>query len=92
MPGAGGGHPEPGMLRDQSSWWGEQPSPRSPSRLSPKGVATDAKVGSELIRVVAVDADVGNNSLVLYNILGIRYIKQHSNDSEEVANIFSIGE
>ncbi|KAM9232185.1 cadherin-23 isoform 2-T2 [Leptosomus discolor] len=55
------------------------------------GVATDAKVGSELIRVIAVDADVGNNSLVLYNILGIRYIKQHSNDSEEVANIFSIG-
>ncbi|NXV11750.1 CAD23 protein, partial [Cepphus grylle] len=55
------------------------------------GVATDAKVGSELIRVVAVDADIGNNSLVLYNILGIRYIKQHSNDSEEVANIFSIG-
>ncbi|XP_075279272.1 cadherin-23 isoform X4 [Opisthocomus hoazin] len=55
------------------------------------GVATDAKVGSELIRVVAVDADVGNNSLVLYNILGIRYIKQHSNDSEEVANVFSIG-
>ncbi|XP_054144389.1 cadherin-23 [Melozone crissalis] len=55
------------------------------------GVATDAKVGSELIRVLAVDADVGNNSLVLYHILGIRYIKQHSNDSEEVANIFSIG-
>ncbi|XP_061229899.1 cadherin-23 isoform X3 [Neopsephotus bourkii] len=55
------------------------------------GVATDAKVGSELIRVVAVDADIGNNSLVLYNILGIRYIKQHSNDSEEVANIFTIG-
>lgn len=41
--------------------------------------------------MVAVDTDVGNNSLVLYNILGIRYIKQHSNDSEEVANIFSIG-
>ncbi|NXN93926.1 CAD23 protein, partial [Rhinopomastus cyanomelas] len=55
------------------------------------GVATDAKVGSELIKVLAVDADVGNNSLVLYTILGIRYIKQHSNDSEEVANIFSIG-
>ncbi|XP_015721901.1 cadherin-23 isoform X5 [Coturnix japonica] len=55
------------------------------------GVATDAKVGSELIKVLAVDADVGNNSLVLYSILGIRYIKQHSNDSEEVANIFSIG-
>ncbi|KAJ6657745.1 hypothetical protein lerEdw1_001932 [Lerista edwardsae] len=55
------------------------------------GVATDAKVGSELIKLVAMDADVGNNSLVLYSILGIRYIKQHSNDSEEVANIFSIG-
>ncbi|XP_074928714.1 cadherin-23 isoform X1 [Chelonoidis abingdonii] len=55
------------------------------------GVATDAKVGSELIRVVALDSDVGNNSLVLYNILGIRYIKQHSNDSEEVASVFSIG-
>ncbi|XP_061491216.1 cadherin-23 isoform X4 [Rhineura floridana] len=55
------------------------------------GVATDAKVGSELIKLVALDADVGNNSLVLYSILGIRYIKQHSNDSEEVANIFSIG-
>lgn len=48
-------------------------------------------MGSELIRVLAVDADVGNNSLVLYNILGIRFIKQHSNDSQEVANIFSIG-
>lgn len=38
-----------------------------------------------------MDADVGNNSLVLYTILSIRYIRQHSNDSEEVANIFSIG-
>ncbi|XP_043375430.1 cadherin-23 isoform X5 [Dermochelys coriacea] len=55
------------------------------------GVATDAKVGSELIKVVALDSDVGNNSLVLYNILGIHYIKQHSNDSEEVASVFSIG-
>uniref|UniRef100_A0A803SRL7 Cadherin-23 n=1 Tax=Anolis carolinensis TaxID=28377 RepID=A0A803SRL7_ANOCA len=55
------------------------------------GVATDAKVGSELIKLAALDADVGNNSLVLYNILEIRYIKQHSNDTEEVANIFSIG-
>ncbi|XP_067995381.1 cadherin-23-like [Melanerpes formicivorus] len=55
------------------------------------GVATDAKVGSELIRVLALDADVGNNSLVLYTILSIRYIRQHSNDSEEVSNIFSIG-
>ncbi|XP_039176462.1 cadherin-23 isoform X6 [Crotalus tigris] len=55
------------------------------------GVATDAKVGSELIKLVALDADIGNNSLVLYSILGIRYIKQHSNDSDEVANVFSIG-
>uniref|UniRef100_A0A8D0BYG7 Cadherin-23 n=1 Tax=Salvator merianae TaxID=96440 RepID=A0A8D0BYG7_SALMN len=55
------------------------------------GVATDAKVGSELIKLIALDADVGNNSLVMYSILGIRYIRQHSNDSEEVANIFSIG-
>ncbi|XP_037760773.1 cadherin-23 isoform X3 [Chelonia mydas] len=55
------------------------------------GVATDAKVGSELIKVMALDSDVGNNSLVLYNILGIHYIKQHSNDSEEVASVFSIG-
>ncbi|KAM3835604.1 cadherin-23 [Vipera latastei] len=55
------------------------------------GVATDAKVGSELIKLVALDADIGNNSLVLYSVLGIRYIKQHSNDSDEVANIFSIG-
>ncbi|KAE8591215.1 hypothetical protein XENTR_v10018345 [Xenopus tropicalis] len=54
------------------------------------GVATDAKVGSELIKVLAVDADVGNNSLVFYSILGIRYIKLNSNDSVEVKNIFAI--
>ncbi|XP_075697796.1 cadherin-23 isoform X1 [Rhinoderma darwinii] len=55
------------------------------------GVATDAKVGSELIKVVALDADVGNNSLVFYRILGIQYIKHNSNDSEAVKNIFVIG-
>lgn len=55
------------------------------------GVATDAKVGSDLIKVLAVDADVGNNSLVFYSILGIHYIKQNSNDSAEVKNIFVIG-
>ncbi|KAM3912635.1 cadherin-23 [Leptodactylus fuscus] len=55
------------------------------------GVATDAKVGSELIKVVAIDADVGNNSLVFYTILGIQYIKHNSNDSEAVKNIFVIG-
>ncbi|RXM35810.1 Cadherin-23 [Acipenser ruthenus] len=56
------------------------------------GVAADAKVGSDLIRVEAVDADVGNNSLVLYRILAIRYIKLQSNDSEDVGNVFIIGE
>ncbi|XP_053307224.1 cadherin-23 [Spea bombifrons] len=55
------------------------------------GVATDAKVGSELIKVLALDADVGNNSLVFYSILGIHYIKLHSNDTEAVKNIFVIG-
>lgn len=55
------------------------------------GVATDAKVGSELIKVLALDADVGNNSLVFYSILGIQYIKQNSNDSKAVKNIFVIG-
>ncbi|XP_063814850.1 cadherin-23 isoform X3 [Pseudophryne corroboree] len=55
------------------------------------GVATDAKVGSELIKVLALDADVGNNSLVFYNILGIHYIKLNSNYSEEVKTIFVIG-
>lgn len=67
------------------------PFPSLPFLPPPKGVATDAKVGSELIKVMALDSDVGNNSLVLYNILGIHYIKQHSNDSEEVASVFSIG-
>ncbi|XP_073452804.1 cadherin-23 [Aquarana catesbeiana] len=55
------------------------------------GVATDAKVGSDLIKVLALDADVGNNSLVFYSILSIHYIKQNSNDSQEVKNIFVIG-
>ncbi|XP_068114331.1 cadherin-23 isoform X3 [Hyperolius riggenbachi] len=55
------------------------------------GVATDAKVGSDLIQVLAIDADVGNNSLVFYSILSIHYIKQNSNDSVVVKNIFVIG-
>uniref|UniRef100_A0A8C5W6C9 Cadherin-23 n=1 Tax=Leptobrachium leishanense TaxID=445787 RepID=A0A8C5W6C9_9ANUR len=55
------------------------------------GVATDAKVGSDLIKVRAVDSDVGNNSLVYYSILGIHYIKLNSNDTKEVKNIFVIG-
>ncbi|XP_075073149.1 cadherin-23 [Mixophyes fleayi] len=55
------------------------------------GVATDAKVGSDLIKVLALDADVGNNSLVFYSILGIHYIKLNANDSVEVKTIFVIG-
>uniref|UniRef100_A0A4W3GSP8 Cadherin-23 n=1 Tax=Callorhinchus milii TaxID=7868 RepID=A0A4W3GSP8_CALMI len=56
------------------------------------GVAADAKVGSELIKVDAYDADIGNNSIVYYQILNIRYIKLQSNNSEEVGNVFIIGE
>lgn len=54
-------------------------------------MAADAKVGSDLIRVQAIDNDIGNNSLVLYHILSIRYIKLHSNDSEDMGNVFIIG-
>ncbi|TST98568.1 Cadherin-23 [Bagarius yarrelli] len=56
------------------------------------GVAADAKVGSDLIRVQAIDNDVANNSLVLYHILSIRYIKLQSNESEDIGNVFIIGE
>lgn len=54
-------------------------------------MAADAKVGSDLIRVQAVDNDIGNNSLILYHILSIRYIKLLSNDSEDIGNVFIIG-
>ncbi|XP_051506956.1 cadherin-23-like isoform X2 [Myxocyprinus asiaticus] len=56
------------------------------------GVAANAKVGSDLVRVQAIDNDIGNNSLVLYHILSIRYIKLQSNDSEDMGNVFIIGE
>ncbi|XP_061083448.1 cadherin-23 [Conger conger] len=56
------------------------------------GVAADARVGSDLIRVQAVDNDVGNNSVVLYRLLSIHYIKLQSNDSDDVGNVFIIGE
>ncbi|XP_049336962.1 cadherin-23 isoform X2 [Astyanax mexicanus] len=56
------------------------------------GVAADAKVGSELIQVQAVDNDIGNNSLILYHILSILYIKLLSNDSEDIGNVYIIGE
>ncbi|XP_019902910.3 cadherin-23 isoform X4 [Esox lucius] len=56
------------------------------------GVAADAKTDSVLIHLQAQDNDVGNNSLVLYHILSIRYIKLQSNDSEDKGNVFLIGE
>ncbi|XP_034519483.1 LOW QUALITY PROTEIN: cadherin-23 [Ailuropoda melanoleuca] len=55
------------------------------------GVATDAKVGSELIRVLALDADTGNNSLVFYGILAIHYFRALANDSEDVGQVFTMG-
>lgn len=56
------------------------------------GVASNAKVGSELIKVAAIDNDVGNNSLVQYHIVTIRYFQSQSNGSEDMGNIFTIGE
>ncbi|KAM5240458.1 cadherin-23 isoform 2-T2 [Hipposideros larvatus] len=55
------------------------------------GVATDAKMGSELIQVLALDADIGNNSLVFYSILAIHYFRAFANDSEDVGQVFTMG-
>ncbi|XP_028324077.1 cadherin-23 isoform X1 [Gouania willdenowi] len=55
------------------------------------GVAANAKVGSELIKVLALDNDIGNNSLVQYHIVTIRYFQSQSNGSEDVGSIFIIG-
>ncbi|XP_031734618.1 cadherin-23 isoform X3 [Anarrhichthys ocellatus] len=55
------------------------------------GVAANAKVGSDLIKVVAIDNDIGNNSLVQYHIVTIRYFQSQSNGSEDVGSIFIIG-
>uniref|UniRef100_F6XLQ0 Cadherin-23 n=1 Tax=Equus caballus TaxID=9796 RepID=F6XLQ0_HORSE len=55
------------------------------------GVATDAKVGSELIQVLALDADIGNNSLVFYSILAIHYFRALANDSEDMGQVFTMG-
>ncbi|XP_070398263.1 cadherin-23 isoform X1 [Nothobranchius furzeri] len=55
------------------------------------GVAANAKVGSDLIRVLAIDNDIGNNSLVQYHIVTIRYFQTQSNGSEDVGNVFTIG-
>lgn len=57
----------------------------------PAGVATDAKMGSELIQVLALDADIGNNSLVFYSILAIHYFRAFANDSEDVGQVFTMG-
>jgi hypothetical protein len=57
----------------------------------PVGVATDAKMGSELIQVLALDADIGNNSLVFYSILAIHYFRALANDSEDVGQVFTMG-
>ncbi|KAA8590065.1 hypothetical protein FQN60_013999, partial [Etheostoma spectabile] len=55
------------------------------------GVAANAKVGSDLIKVIAIDNDIGNNSLVQYHIVTIRYFQSQSNGSEDVGSIFTIG-
>ncbi|KAJ8014075.1 hypothetical protein DPEC_G00036490 [Dallia pectoralis] len=69
----------------------DQP-PRFTKQEYTAGVAADAKTDSVLIHLQAPDNDVGNNSLVLYHILSIRYIKLQSNDSEDKGNVFIIGE
>lgn len=65
--------------------------PLTPAHPCPTGVATDAKVGSELIQVLALDADIGNNSLVFYSILAIHYFRALANDSEDVGQVFTMG-
>ncbi|XP_047207566.1 cadherin-23-like isoform X2 [Girardinichthys multiradiatus] len=55
------------------------------------GVAANAKVGSELIKLVAIDNDIGNNSVVQYHIVTIRYFPTRSNGSEDIGNVFTIG-
>ncbi|XP_056465863.1 cadherin-23-like [Gadus chalcogrammus] len=65
-------------------------SPRFVKKEYTAGVAADAKVGSELIRVMAVDNDIGNNSVVRYHIVTIQYIRLQSNDTEDMGDIFII--
>lgn len=80
-----GAGPEPGR------WgWGGPRLPLTPPPI-PAGVATDAKMGSELIQVLALDADIGNNSLVFYSILAIHYFRAFANDSEDVGQVFTMG-
>ncbi|KAM3862738.1 cadherin-23 [Diretmus argenteus] len=67
-------------------------SPRFTKEEYTAGVAADAKVGSDLIKLEAIDNDIGNNSVVHYFIVSIKYKKLQSNDTEEMSNIFIIGE
>lgn len=60
--------------------------------FSVSGVAANAKVGSELIRVEAIDNDIGNNSIVHYYIYGYHYTNLQTNDTEVMGSIFTIGE
>lgn len=79
-----------GLEPGHGAWGG--PCPTTYTRLPIlAGVATDAKMGSELIQVLALDADIGNNSLVFYSILAIHYFRAFANDSEDVGQVFTMG-
>uniref|UniRef100_UPI003AAE43FE cadherin-23 isoform X1 n=1 Tax=Centroberyx gerrardi TaxID=166262 RepID=UPI003AAE43FE len=67
-------------------------SPRFTKLEYTAGVAADAKVGSDVIKVEAIDNDIGNNSLLHYHIVTIRYIKLQSNETKDMGNIFIISE
>ncbi|KAF7666879.1 hypothetical protein LDENG_00090080 [Lucifuga dentata] len=67
-------------------------TPRFTKEEYTAGVAANAKVGSDLIRVEAIDNDIGNNSIVQYHIVSIHYIRLRTNDSENGGSIFTIGE
>ena len=41
--------------------------------------------------MLALDADIGNNSLVFYSILAIHYFQALANDSEDVGQVFTMG-
>lgn len=79
-----------GLEPGQGVWGGPCPSAYTHLPI-PAGVATDAKMGSELIQVLALDADIGNNSLVFYSILAIHYFRAFANDSEDVGQVFTMG-
>ncbi|CAH1247057.1 CDH23 [Branchiostoma lanceolatum] len=53
----------------------DQP-PRFTRKQYTAGVTVDAKYGSELIQIEAIDADIGNNSVVYYYIESTTYIER----------------